>query len=257
MAEGRRQNRRSKLHDKLMPLHTNLFIDSNPAPVKYALSLLGKMDEELRLPMVPVSEPTRKAVRSAMVHAGLINYIQLLIVAAMVLRFVKPNRGGPEDAEGIPRFRDERQRGRSRSRRHHRRCLRRDRYVAGRRRHMPLIGSITGGLDFSNYFVGLSKNVTATNLVDAKKQGAVLAYGSFLTLVINFVIIAFVLFIVIRAMSHDEAQGGRRAGCTAEADPRGRTADRDPRSAQEDSSFLILVANEEQNARYQGRRGKS
>jgi 4-hydroxy-tetrahydrodipicolinate synthase len=62
-----------KLHDKLMPLHTNLFIESNPAPVKYALSLLGKMDEKLRLPMVPVSEPTRVAVRSAMVHAGLIN----------------------------------------------------------------------------------------------------------------------------------------------------------------------------------------
>jgi 4-hydroxy-tetrahydrodipicolinate synthase len=62
-----------KLHDKLMPLHTNLFIESNPAPVKYALSLLGKMDEKLRLPMVPVSEPTRAAVRSAMVHAGLIN----------------------------------------------------------------------------------------------------------------------------------------------------------------------------------------
>jgi 4-hydroxy-tetrahydrodipicolinate synthase len=62
-----------KLHDKLMPLHTNLFIESNPAPIKYALSLLGKMDEKLRLPMVPVSEPTRVAVRSAMVHAGLIN----------------------------------------------------------------------------------------------------------------------------------------------------------------------------------------
>jgi 4-hydroxy-tetrahydrodipicolinate synthase len=62
-----------KVHDKLMPLHTNLFIESNPSPVKYALSLLGKMDETLRLPMVPVSEPTRAAVRSAMVHAGLIN----------------------------------------------------------------------------------------------------------------------------------------------------------------------------------------
>src|SRR3981189_1397521 len=61
-----------KLHDKLMPLHTNLFIESNPSPVKYALSLLGKIDEKLRLPMVPVSEPTRAAVRSAMVHAGLI-----------------------------------------------------------------------------------------------------------------------------------------------------------------------------------------
>ena len=62
-----------KLHDKLMPLHTNLFIESNPSPVKYALSLLGKIEERLRLPMVPVSEPTRVAVRSAMVHAGLIN----------------------------------------------------------------------------------------------------------------------------------------------------------------------------------------
>jgi 4-hydroxy-tetrahydrodipicolinate synthase len=62
-----------KVHDKLMPLHMNLFIESNPAPIKYALSLLGKLEEKLRLPMVPVSEPTRAAVRSAMVHAGLIN----------------------------------------------------------------------------------------------------------------------------------------------------------------------------------------
>jgi large conductance mechanosensitive channel len=66
---------------------------------------------------------------------------------------------------------------------------------------MPVVGSITGGLDFSNYFVGLSKNVTATNLADAKKQGAVLTYGNFLTLTINFLIVAFVLFIVIRAMT--------------------------------------------------------
>jgi large conductance mechanosensitive channel len=65
---------------------------------------------------------------------------------------------------------------------------------------MPIIGSI-GGLDFSNYFIGLSKNVTAGNLADAKKQGAVLAWGSFLTLTINFLIIAFVLFMVIRAMN--------------------------------------------------------
>jgi len=61
------------IHDKLMPLHTDLFMESNPAPIKYALSLLGKMEETLRLPMVPVSEPTRVAVRKAMVHAGLIN----------------------------------------------------------------------------------------------------------------------------------------------------------------------------------------
>ncbi|RTL50304.1 MAG: 4-hydroxy-tetrahydrodipicolinate synthase [Bradyrhizobiaceae bacterium] len=62
-----------KIQDKLTPLHVNLFIESNPAPVKYALSLLGKMSDTLRLPMVPVSEPTKAAVRSAMVHAGLIN----------------------------------------------------------------------------------------------------------------------------------------------------------------------------------------
>jgi len=66
---------------------------------------------------------------------------------------------------------------------------------------MPLIGAITGGLDFSNYFVGLSKAVTASNLADAKKQGAVLAYGSFLTITLNFIIVAFVLFIVIRLIN--------------------------------------------------------
>ena len=62
-----------KLHDKLMPLHINLFVESNPGPIKYALSLLGKMDETLRLPLVPISEPTQELVRKAMVHAGLIN----------------------------------------------------------------------------------------------------------------------------------------------------------------------------------------
>jgi large conductance mechanosensitive channel len=66
---------------------------------------------------------------------------------------------------------------------------------------MPVIGAITGGLDFSNYFTPLSKAVTAGNLADAKKQGAVLAWGNFLTLTLNFLIIAFVLFIVIRAMN--------------------------------------------------------
>jgi large conductance mechanosensitive channel len=66
---------------------------------------------------------------------------------------------------------------------------------------MPVIGAITGGLDFSNYFTALSKAVTATNLADAKKQGAVLAWGNFLTLTLNFIIVAFVLFLVIRAMN--------------------------------------------------------
>jgi 4-hydroxy-tetrahydrodipicolinate synthase len=62
-----------KLQDKLMPLHTALFIETNPAPAKYALSLLGKCAETVRLPMVPLAEKTRAAVREAMVHAGLIN----------------------------------------------------------------------------------------------------------------------------------------------------------------------------------------
>jgi large conductance mechanosensitive channel len=66
---------------------------------------------------------------------------------------------------------------------------------------MPIIGAIAGGLDFSNYFTPLSKAVTASNLADAKKQGAVLAWGNFLTLTLNFTIIAFVLFVIIRAMN--------------------------------------------------------
>jgi len=62
-----------KIHDKLMPLHHALFIETNPAPAKYALSMLGKCADTVRLPMVPVSDKTKTAVRSAMVHAGLIN----------------------------------------------------------------------------------------------------------------------------------------------------------------------------------------
>jgi large conductance mechanosensitive channel len=71
---------------------------------------------------------------------------------------------------------------------------------------MPIIGAISGGLDFSNYFIPLTKSVTAGNLADAKKQGAVLAWGSFLTLTLNFLIIAFVLFIVIRLMNQLKRQ---------------------------------------------------
>jgi large conductance mechanosensitive channel len=66
---------------------------------------------------------------------------------------------------------------------------------------MPIIGAISGGLDFSNYFVPLSAKVTATTLVEAKKQGAVLAWGSFLTVTLNFIIIAFVLFLAIRGLN--------------------------------------------------------
>lgn len=65
---------------------------------------------------------------------------------------------------------------------------------------MPVIGALTGGLDFSNYFIPLSPKVTADTLVEAKKQGAVLAYGNLLTITLNFIIAAFVLFLAIRAL---------------------------------------------------------
>ena len=75
---------------------------------------------------------------------------------------------------------------------------------------MPVIGAITGGLDFSNHFVRLSSKVTANSLVEAKKQGAVLAWGNFLTIVINFLIIAFVLFLVIKAITRIQKQQAKQ-----------------------------------------------
>lgn len=67
---------------------------------------------------------------------------------------------------------------------------------------MPLIGAVTGGLDFSNYFLPLSGNVTATTLDAAREQGAVFAYGKFITAVLKFTIVAWVLFLVIKAMNN-------------------------------------------------------
>jgi large conductance mechanosensitive channel len=66
---------------------------------------------------------------------------------------------------------------------------------------MPIISAATGGLDFSNYFVPLSAKVNAAALADAKKQGAVLAWGNFLTILINFIIIAFALFITVKLIN--------------------------------------------------------
>ncbi len=66
---------------------------------------------------------------------------------------------------------------------------------------MPLIGAITGGLDFSNYFLPLSSAVTAPTLDAARQEGAVLAYGKFLTAVLKFLIVAWVLFLLIKAIN--------------------------------------------------------
>jgi large conductance mechanosensitive channel len=67
---------------------------------------------------------------------------------------------------------------------------------------MPIVGAVAGGLDFSNYYVPLNSAVkTGLPLADAKKAGAVLAYGNFITVTLNFVIVAFVLFLIIKGFS--------------------------------------------------------
>src|SRR5207247_10797913 len=65
----------------------------------------------------------------------------------------------------------------------------------------PIIGALTGGFDFSNYFLPVSSKLTADSLVEAKKQGAVLTWGNFVTIVINFIIIAWILFLVVKLMN--------------------------------------------------------
>ena len=66
---------------------------------------------------------------------------------------------------------------------------------------MPVIGAVTGGLDFTNYFTPLSAAVTSPALAEAKNQGAVLAWGSFITAAINFLIIAWILFLLVKGMN--------------------------------------------------------
>src|SRR2546426_1954144 len=79
----------------------------------------------------------------------------------------------------------------------------------------PIIGALTGGFDFSNYFIPLSSKVTADSLAEARKQGAVLAWGNFLTIVINFIIIAWVLFMVVKLMNRlTRAEQAKPAGPT-------------------------------------------
>ena len=93
---------------------------------------------------------------------------------------------------------------------------------------MPIIGAVSGGLDFSNYYIPLSSTVkTGMAYADAKKQGAVIGYGNFITIAINFMIVAFVLFIVIRAMNKLKKQ--------EEAKPE------EPKEAPEDVKLLCEI----------------
>ena len=66
---------------------------------------------------------------------------------------------------------------------------------------MPLVSKAFGGLDFSNYYLGLAGQAAGLSLVEAKKMGAVFAYGSFITVALNFIILAFIIFVMIRQMN--------------------------------------------------------
>ncbi|WP_338845474.1 large conductance mechanosensitive channel protein MscL [Massilia sp. W12] len=66
---------------------------------------------------------------------------------------------------------------------------------------MPLIGKLTGGLDFSNYYLPLNGQAANMTLLEAKKAGAVLAWGNFLTVSLNFLILAFVIFMMVRSLN--------------------------------------------------------
>ena len=85
---------------------------------------------------------------------------------------------------------------------------------------MPIIGYVFGGLDFSNYFLPLSDQVTATTLAEARKQGAVLAWGNFVTVVVNFLIVAFVIFLLVRGVNKAMARFQKEEEAAPAAPPR-------------------------------------
>ncbi len=81
---------------------------------------------------------------------------------------------------------------------------------------MPIVGAIFGGFDFSNYFIGLSSNVNAPTLAAARQQGAVFAYGSFITVLINFLILAWIIFLMVKGVNTSAGAGGAKQeeGCS-------------------------------------------
>jgi large conductance mechanosensitive channel len=70
---------------------------------------------------------------------------------------------------------------------------------------MPIVGAIIGSIDFSNFFIPLSSTVTATSLAAAREQGAVFAYGNFLTVVLNFLILAWIIFLLVKGVNNMRA----------------------------------------------------
>jgi large conductance mechanosensitive channel len=85
---------------------------------------------------------------------------------------------------------------------------------------MPIVGRLTGGLDFSNYFLSLSAAVKSPALADARKEGAVLAWGNFVTVAVNFIIIAFILFLVVKAINNLKKSEAAAAPAEPPAPPR-------------------------------------
>ncbi|MET3853427.1 MULTISPECIES: large conductance mechanosensitive channel protein MscL [unclassified Rhizobium] len=84
---------------------------------------------------------------------------------------------------------------------------------------MPIVGAIFGGFDFSNYFIGLSSAVNAPTLAAARAQGAVFAYGNFITVVINFMILAWIIFLMVKGVNTLRKQVERNEEKAAEAAP--------------------------------------
>lgn len=84
---------------------------------------------------------------------------------------------------------------------------------------MPIVGAIFGGFDFSNYFIPLSSAVTADSLEEARKQGAVFAYGNFLTVLINFLILAWIIFLMVKAVNNLRRRLAREKPVEPEAPP--------------------------------------
>jgi large conductance mechanosensitive channel len=84
---------------------------------------------------------------------------------------------------------------------------------------MPIIGAIFGGFDFSNYFLSLSSAVTAPTLAQAREQGAVFAYGSFITVIINFLILAFIIFLMVKGVNTLRRRIEREEKVSAPASP--------------------------------------
>ncbi|HEY0123830.1 MAG TPA: large conductance mechanosensitive channel protein MscL [Rhizobium sp.] len=84
---------------------------------------------------------------------------------------------------------------------------------------MPVVGAIFGGFDFSNYFIPLASGVNAPSLAAARAQGAVLAYGSFITVLINFLILAWIIFLMVKGVNALRSQVERKSEAVAEAAP--------------------------------------